>query len=75
MCANVYGYVFVDKTYEEVHRMLPSILAKQPEKGIGDYIGTTFPMTNEPFKGSVRKMLKKQGFITRTIEALKTFQD
>jgi DEAD/DEAH box helicase domain-containing protein len=37
--------------------MLPSILAKQLEKGIGDYIETTFPMTNEPFKGSVQKML------------------
>ena len=37
--------------------MLPSILAKQLEKGIGDYIETTFPMTNEPFKGSVEKLL------------------
>ena len=38
--------------------MLPSILAKQLEKGIGDYIETTFPMTNEPFKGSIQKMLE-----------------
>lgn len=37
--------------------MLPSILANQLQKGIGDYIETTFPMTNEPFKGSVQKML------------------
>ena len=37
--------------------MLPSILAKQLETGIGDYIETTFPMTNEPFKGSVEKLL------------------
>ena len=37
--------------------MLPSILAKQLQKGIGDYIETTFPMTNEPFKGSVQNML------------------
>lgn len=37
--------------------MLPSILAKQLEQGIGDYIETTFPMTNAPFKGSVRNML------------------
>lgn len=37
--------------------MLPSILAKQLEKGIGDYIETTFPMTNAPFKGSIRNML------------------
>lgn len=37
--------------------MLPSILAKQLQKGIGDYIETTFPMTNEPFKGSLKSML------------------
>lgn len=37
--------------------MLPSILAKQLEKGIGDYIETTFPMINEPFKGSIEKMV------------------
>ena len=37
--------------------MLPSILAKQLEKGIEDYIETTFPMTNEPFRGSIRNML------------------
>ena len=38
--------------------MLPSILAKQLEKGIGDYIETTFPMTNAPFRGSIKKMLE-----------------
>ena len=37
--------------------MLPSVLAKQLEKGIGDYIETSFPMTNEPFKGSIKEML------------------
>lgn len=37
--------------------MLPTILAKQLEKGICDYIETTFPMTNEPFKGSVQNLL------------------
>lgn len=37
--------------------MLPAILAKQLEKGIGDYIETTFPMTNEPFEGSIQNML------------------
>ncbi len=40
--------------------MLPSILAGQLQKGIGDYIETTFPITNEPFKVSVRKMLAKK---------------
>ena len=43
--------------------MLPSILAKQLQKGIGDYIETTFPMTNEPFKGSVQKMLATKGSV------------
>ena len=38
--------------------MLPSILAQQLKKGIGDYIETTFPMTNEPFKDSVKNMLE-----------------
>ena len=38
--------------------MLPSILAKQLQKGIGDYLETTFPMTNAPFKGSIRNMLE-----------------
>ena len=43
--------------------MLPSILAKQLQKGIGGYIETTFPMTNEPFKGSVQKMLANKGSV------------
>ena len=38
--------------------MLPSILAKQLKEGIGDYIETTFPMANEPFRGSVKNMVK-----------------
>ena len=40
--------------------MLPSILAKQLQKGLGDYIETTFPMTNAPFKGSIHNMLSTQ---------------
>ena len=41
--------------------MLPSILAKQLEKGIGDYMETTFPMTNAPFKGSIQDLLATRG--------------
>jgi DEAD/DEAH box helicase domain-containing protein len=37
--------------------MLPTILAKQLEIGIRDYIETTFPMANEPFRGSIKNML------------------
>ncbi len=37
--------------------MLPSVLATQLIKGLGDYLETTFPMTNAPFRGSLRKML------------------
>ena len=53
---------FLDSTKEDCS-MLPSILAKQLQKGIGDYIETTFPMTNEPFKGSVEKMLANKGSV------------
>ncbi len=38
--------------------MIPSILAKQLETGLEDYIETTFPMTNGQFKGSVHNWLK-----------------
>ena len=33
--------------------VLPSILARQLQTGIGDYVEATFPMTNEPFRGSI----------------------
>jgi len=37
--------------------MLPSILARQLQQGLADYIKTTFPMTNPVFQGSIDKML------------------
>ena len=37
--------------------MLPSVLARQLERGIEDYIDTTFPMTNEPFKDSLKSVI------------------
>jgi DEAD/DEAH box helicase domain-containing protein len=39
--------------------MLPSILVKQLQEGLNDYIETTFPMTTPGFKGSVARMLKE----------------
>ena len=54
--------------------MLPSILAKQLQKGIGDYIETTFPMTNEPFKGSVEKMLANKALFTMSLMLLCAFR-
>ncbi|NCB75135.1 MAG: DEAD/DEAH box helicase, partial [Clostridia bacterium] len=38
--------------------MLPSVLAKQLQQGLADYIETTFPMTNPTFRGSLGRMLK-----------------
>ncbi len=38
--------------------MLPSVLAKQLQQGLADYIETTFPMTNPAFRGSLGRMLK-----------------
>lgn len=38
--------------------MLPSVLAKQLQEGLIDYIDTTFPITNSVFKDSLKKMLE-----------------
>ena len=37
--------------------MLPSVLAKQYQEGLMDYIDTTFPITNPIFKDSIKNML------------------
>jgi DEAD/DEAH box helicase domain-containing protein len=41
--------------------MLPSILAKQLEEGLSDYIETTFPMTTPGFKDSIPNLLATKG--------------
>jgi len=38
--------------------MLPSILAKQLQEGLSDYIKTTFPMTTPSFMGSIPSLLE-----------------
>ena len=38
--------------------MIPTILAKQLERGLVDYIKTTFPMLNEPFNNSLDSLFK-----------------
>ena len=38
--------------------MLPSILARQLQQGLKDYIKTTFPMTTPVFKGSLDNLLE-----------------
>jgi DEAD/DEAH box helicase domain-containing protein len=36
--------------------MLPSVLARQYQEGLIDYIDTTFPITNSVFKDLLRNM-------------------
>lgn len=43
--------------------MLPSILAKQLQEGLIDYIDTTFPITNSVFKDSLSNMLHTENAI------------
>lgn len=45
--------------------MLPSILARQLEKGLSDYIETTFPMTAPGFKGSMQNLLATKDSVFR----------
>lgn len=40
--------------------MLPSVLARQYQEGLIDYIDTTFPITNSVFKDSLRNMLNTE---------------
>ena len=39
--------------------MIPSVLAEQIQKGLTDYIDTTFPITNLVFKDALKKMLSE----------------
>ena len=45
--------------------MIPSVLARQLQEGLCDYIGTTFPMSNPVFKGSLFKMLNTKNSVFR----------
>ena len=45
--------------------MIPMVLARHIQSGLADYVETTFPMTNEPFRGSVRKLAHQEGMLTR----------
>lgn len=41
--------------------MLPSILARQLQVALADYVKTTFPITNPVFKGSIQRMVETPG--------------
>jgi len=43
--------------------ILPSILARQLQTGIEDYIETTFPMTNAPFRDSIKNFINTKDAI------------
>lgn len=40
--------------------MLPIVMAQHIHDGLADYLETTFPMTNRPFKGSMRALAQRQ---------------
>lgn len=42
--------------------MLPTVLAAQLEEGLADYLETTFPMHNAPFRGSLRQLTASDKF-------------
>lgn len=45
--------------------MFPSVLAKQLQAGLCDYIETTFPMTNHAFQGTLSKFLSTENQVFR----------
>lgn len=42
---------------------MPSILARQYQEGLIDYIDTSFPITNSVFKGSLRNVVYIKGAV------------
>ena len=39
--------------------MNPIVLARHVRDGLADYAQTTFPMTNKPFRGSIRALAQQ----------------
>lgn len=44
--------------------MIPMVLARHIQSGLADYVETTFPMTNMPFRGSIRKLAHQEGMLS-----------
>lgn len=45
--------------------MIPSVLAKQIQRGAGEYVDATFPMSNAPFSGSLKSYVETEGAMCR----------
>ena len=45
--------------------MIPMVLARHIQSGLADYVETTFPMTNEPFRGSIGKLADREGMLSQ----------
>ena len=41
--------------------MIPSVIARQIQRGVEDFLLTTFPITNPFFAGSLEKLLARRG--------------
>ncbi|MGD0128851.1 MAG: DEAD/DEAH box helicase [Terriglobia bacterium] len=45
--------------------MIPSVIARQVERGVNDFLRTTFPITNPFFAGALEKLLATPGMLFR----------
>lgn len=45
--------------------MIPVILAQHIASGLADYVETTFPMTNKPFRGSIKRFAQQTGTLVQ----------
>ena len=45
--------------------MIPLVTARHIQTGLIDYVETTFPMTNKPFRGSVHALAQQAGALTQ----------
>jgi len=45
--------------------MIPSVIARQIQRGVRDFLFTTFPVTNPFFAGSLEKLVNTLGMLFR----------
>ena len=43
--------------------MIPSVIARQIQRGVKDFLLTTFPITNPFFAGSLEKLVEHAGYV------------
>ena len=64
-CDREADYATAWKFFDGGGRMIPSVIARQIQRGVEDFLLTTFPITNPFFAGALEKLLAAPGMLFR----------